>query len=269
MSPEVDAAFAEFVHDCGRDIYKMPTSCELFLNQYLAKFDNERELLMAGLVTGVPRHILKHPGGIGYDDHLAVIAEKFVGATGLDLPTAQWVVKAWAFAVGQPVGYAPERQAGAGRVYVDPHQPKGDEGSLKVFMASIVTAGGFLGGVLGGAMLPLVLMAVEVATEYHTRGGPMNQGFSSGVRSSAAVTVMVVVVAMVVVGGASGLGALAGWVLGRGEEHPWATFGVAFGTALATNLVVMFCLGPILGAPVQFFCVFGAVYRSAARGGGP
>lgn len=269
LNRKAEAAIVAFAADCGRDVWKMQAACETYLGQYLADYPVEMELLIAALRVGVPKRIAAQDARVGYDDFLAQLAEKFAAAAHTDREAAGWAVGAWATVLGKPAGYRPpeDEPPAAGRVYVDDFQPKGGEGFLKFMMAAIVTAGGFLGGVAGGAMLPLVMLATEVATEYHTKGGPMAGKDRVGNYSNA-VTGLAIFLAMVVVGGASGLGALGGWLLGRGAERPWATFGTAFMTALGSNLVVMFCLGPFFGAPIQFAIVFGSTFRSAARGGG-
>jgi hypothetical protein len=211
----------------------------------------------------VPKRIANQDARIGYDDFLSQLADKFAAAAHTDREAATWAVGAWAFALGKPAGYRPVATAeNAGRVYEEPPPPR-QEHMVQVLMATIVTLGGFLGGGLGGLMLPLVVMAADVAADYHTKGGPMSRTVTN-----TAVTSIAVLVAVAAVGASSGVGALAGWLLGRGSERPWASFGTAFATALGTNMVVLFCMGPLLGAPIQFGFVFAATYRSAARGGG-
>jgi hypothetical protein len=92
-----------------------------------------------------------------------------------------------------------------------------------------------------------------------------------GYKGRHALTASAVVVLMVMgaAGFLSAVATLGGWLFGGGDEKPWATFSVAFGTAMSTLLILMFipCI-PLLAKPVIYFgSVFAATFKSAARGG--
>jgi hypothetical protein len=237
VTAAAEDAFAEFVADCGTEAHAMPATCQTYLEQYMAQHPEERDLLLAGLQVGVPRHILKHDGGVGYDDHLSQIAEKFVGAAGIAPEEAKWAVGAWAYAVGRPVGWECTKDDNLGRVYTE--APR-ESLVAKSLITAIVVSGGFL-----GAIVPAVAFAVM---------------FSFG---HVGMFLLILLGTCLWCAGA----AWGGWWFGRGNEYPWGGFAVAFGAAFTTGCILVFVLSPLIKPFVLFSAVFGACYKTAARGG--
>ena len=52
LSPDAYPAFKRMLKACGKTSFRMPSSCELFLRQYLAHFPAERDLLIAAPAPG-------------------------------------------------------------------------------------------------------------------------------------------------------------------------------------------------------------------------
>jgi hypothetical protein len=237
VTATAEDAFAEFVTDCGPEAHAMPATCQTYLEQYMANFPEERDLLLAGLQVGVPRHILKHDGGVGYDDYLSTIADKFVGAAGISADEAKWTVGAWAYAVGRPVGTEIVKDSDLGRMYSE--APKHDYVASYIITA-IVVAGGFFGGFIPGCFYA---------------------GFFSGGNPAAFGLILLGTCLW------TSAAAYGGWWFGRGNEYPWGGFAVAFGAALSTGLILAFVLHPFIKPFVLFSAVFGAVYKTANRAG--
>lgn len=262
IDPKAEEAFAEFIERCGTDSWKIPSSCETFLTQYLAKFPAELELLVAALRVGVAKRIAGQDARVGYDDFLSQLADKFATAAGTDREAATWVVGAWAFGVGKPVGYAPpEEKPAAGRRY-DPEGSPPDDKFVYRVMTLIVVGGGALGAAIGAACLPIILMATDVAVDHYKNGMYFRQSAMSD-----GATLLLVLAMMVGAAAVGALGAWAGWYMGSGAENPWASFGVACGAAFTTTVLLVFFVTAVLKPVVLFGAVFGATFKSAARGG--
>jgi hypothetical protein len=261
MSPEAEAAVAEFAADCGTDSHQMQNSCETFLQRYLRDFPAEQELLIAALRVGVPKRIAAVEDFTNYDDFLSDLATKFEKAVHTDTEAAKWTVGAWAYVLGRPAGYAgPEQLENDGKVYHDP-TPNKYEGAVQAVMAMIVVAGGFLGSALGVGLPPLVMLAVDY--EVDRAHGLLNPG-DGGITLAMVLFFLMIMFAAGVVGA---LGALAGWMVGKGDDRPWTGFGVAFGTGFTTGLLLLFFFSIVIKPFVLFGTLFGAVYKCAARGG--
>lgn len=254
MNAAAEDAFAEFVADCGNDAYAIPASCITYLNQYMVKFPAERDLLLAGLQVGVPRHIMKHDGGVGYDDHLSQIADKFVAAADITPAEAQWAVGAWAYAVGRPVGFVLEKDENLGRVYAD-DRPK-SQAVANTIITAIVVSGGFFGGLFAGFIFALFAAAGAAASSAASGYQPKAED------TVGLVLMMTLGIALLCAGAAWG-----GWWFGHGSNAPWRGFAVSFGTSFTTILILIFVLSIFVKPFVLFGAVFGACYKTAARGG--
>lgn len=262
MTPEAENAVAEFAADCGADIYQMTQSCETYLQQYLANFPAEQELMIAALRVGVPTRIAAHDARAGYDDFLSELGEKFAEAAHTDADAAKWTVGAWAFALGKPVGYVPpELRADGGRVYRDARPDKyaavGD-----ALVTGIAVSGAFIGGFLAFALMPVLWLAVDVhfaLMEDHLAEDEVKAHMPS---------MIVCTIAGLVNGVLATAAAYGGWRYGRGDSRPWQTFGATLGTSLFSAWMYMLIV--FIPLPITFIfyyaSIFMVTFKTAARG---
>lgn len=242
----------------GKDMYKL-SACEYLLQRDLSAFPVELELIVAALRVGVPKRLEQWPGGGKPEDYLEQLADQFAQSAHTDREAALFAVHAWAEAMDFAPEHNPAPLPNDGRIYEEPPDPREDRLARQI-MAAIVSVGGFLGGAFGAGIVPILMLAVDIAYDLNVdRDGQQRQ----------MNLIWFVLILMVVGGVLGGLAALAGWHYGRGDCYPWATFAVAFGSACSSILIVLFvpCI-PLLLQPVVYFgMVFGATFRSAARGG--
>jgi hypothetical protein len=263
LSPDAYPALKRMLKACGKTAFRMPTSCELFLRQYLAHFPAERDLLIAALRRGVPDKVAAHTGRDGYDAFLGDLAAGLARDGGLDGPQAKWTVEAWATGLGRPPGYvAPPVKARVVEPPPDHDQPGAADTTVRRVMAGIAAAGGFLGGLLGNGGPLLVLLLTDVAVDARYNGEAVEAG---------EVALFVLVAVAMIGGGVCGAaGAFGGWMFGRGDERPWGGFAAACGAAFGTGCLLFFCVGPGLITAVAMGCsAFGAAFTAASRGGHP
>jgi hypothetical protein len=261
LSPDAYPAFKRMLKACGKTAFRMPTSCELFLRQYLAQFPTELGLLTAALRRGVPEKITAHNGRDGYDELLNAAATVLAREAGVGHLQAKWAVEAWATGLGRPPGYvAPPVKARVVEPPPDHDQPGVADKTVRRVMAGIAAAGGCLGGLLGNGGPLLVLLFTDVAVDAKYNGEAVEAG----------EMVLFVLVALAMVGGGvcGAVGAFAGWMFGRGDEGPWSGFAAACGAAFGTGCLLFFCVGPGLITAVAMGCsAFGAAFTAASRGG--
>lgn len=261
LSPDAYPAFKRMLRACGKTSFRMPSSCELFLRQYLAHFPAERDLLIAALRRGVPDKVAAHSGRDGYDAFLGDLAAGLARDASLDGPPAKWAVEAWATGLGRPPGYvAPPVTPRVVEPPPDHDRPAVADTTVRRVMAGIAAAGGFLGGLLGNGGPLLVLLLTDVAVDASYSGKAVGMGEAA----------LFVIVALLMFGGGvcGGVGAFAGWTLGRGDERPWSGFAAACGAAFGTGCLLFFCVGPGLSCAVAMGCsAFGAAFTAASRGG--
>jgi hypothetical protein len=258
IRPEAFDALTEMLVSCGKTIFRMPSSCEMYLRQFLEEFSDERNLLTEALRRGVPDQIMQNARRDDYREFLATAAEKLAKEAGLTQPAAKWAVDAWAAALNRPPGYRPPPPVAE---VVEAPPVKGiSQLHLRLIMAGICAVGGFLGGALGngGGLLILFVTDVAVEAEFHEKRMGMED-----------VAIAVVIGIVMLIGGvASGLASFGGWMFGRGNDKPWAGFGAAFGAAFGTACLAFFFLGPgFVTAGLQAVAAFGAAFTTATRGG--
>jgi hypothetical protein len=272
MRPEARDLFLEMARDCGPSIFRMQASCEMYLAQYLPDFPDERGVLAAALRRGVPDAVLQFEEATGYDDHLAVLGQKLATSAELDPDAARWAVEAWAAALGRPAGgYVPPKpvRVGDGRFYPDDDP---DSPTLRAVastaMTAIVGGSAFAGGLIATMLIPILMWAVDLSSVFlqdlHARAG------GKGAAQADELLLFLIFLALGFGVGLLGAGAAVGaWLFAGGNERPWATGSVAFGTAFVMVFIAGFVPFIVLPAkPIVFFCsVFGAAYKSAARGG--
>lgn len=261
VNPDAYPAFKRMLKACGRTSFRMPTSCELFLRQYLAKFPAELDLLAAALRRGVPERVYQHSGREGYDAFLADQAAALARDAGLAEPQARWAVEAWATALGRPPGFVAPPVVP--RVLEPPPEharPGVSDKTVRRVMAGIAAAGGFLGGLLGNGGGLLVILVSGAAVDAQQAG--------EGVGAGEVVLIVAVVLMMLAGGVCGGLGAFAGWMFGRGDDRPWAGFAASGGAAFGTGCVLFFftCPGPLVAGAIGV-SAFGAAFTAASRGG--
>jgi hypothetical protein len=263
IDPDAYPALKRMLKACGRTSFRMPSSCELFLKQYLSKFQPELELLVTALRRGVPEKIYQHPARDGgFDAFLADLAAALARDANIDPVVAKWAVEAWATALGRPPGFVAPPVVP--RVLAPPPpdrlQPQVSDQGVRRIMAGIAAAGGFLGGMLGnGGGLLFILVSGAAVDAYYT-------GTSVGLGEVALA--VVIGISMLAGGVCGGLGGFAGWLFGRGDDRPWAGFAAAFAAAFGTGCLLFFCLGPTLPTAMAMgVSAFGAAFTAASRGG--
>jgi hypothetical protein len=261
MTPAAEDAFADFVADCGADCHRIPKACETYLMRYMARFPDEQNLLLLGLKAGLPDALLRHPGDESYDGFLSHMGEKFAHHVGVPIEHGKWTAGAWAFAVGRPVGWVQEDIEAANdtikqAAYATPTER--NPRLTQFLFTAIVVGGGFLGGFLATAFLPLVMMMVDSALESE---------YDAEKPKETTMLLLFVFVICMMVGLMSAAATWLGWWFGQGREYPWNGFAVAFGAAFTTTMILLFAFPLPVKPFVLFFAVFGATYKTAARGG--
>jgi hypothetical protein len=257
ISPEARQALADLIRECGKSIVKMPSSGQLYITAKLGAYPDEKELFAEALRRGIPERILEHAGGDDYATKLDSMSRELAKARKIDQESAEGVVTAWAEALNRPVGY--QKTAIPDRVYRDapPSGPQ-KEKSVKLVMAAIAGAGGLLGAAIG-AGLPGIIMLITELTVSDTH--------SHGHKIPLTVVAAAIAIKMGIAGVLSGFTAFFGWVMGGGDERPWAGFAAAFGSGFSMALILLSCvLGPI-GMVIIAACVFGATFTASSRGG--
>ena len=258
LRPEAFDALTGMLVSCGKTVFRMPSSCEMYLRQYLEEFPDERNLLSEALRRGIPDQIMQNARRDDYREFLATAATKLAREAGMAQPAAKWAVDAWAAALNRPPGYKPPPPADKED---EAPPPKGiPEHHLRLIMAGICAVGGFLGGALGNGGGVLILFITDVAVDAEFDGKRL------GMED---VAIAIVIGILMLIGGVvSGLASFGGWMFGRGNDKPWAGFGATFGAAFGTACLAFFFLGPgFLTAGLQAVAAFGAAFTTAARGG--
>ncbi|HET6572368.1 MAG TPA: hypothetical protein VFG68_02110 [Fimbriiglobus sp.] len=257
ISPDAYPAFKQMLRACGKTAFRMPSSCELFLRQYLSHHPTELGLLTAALRRGVPEKIAAHNGRDGYDELLDAATALLAQEAGVGRPLATWAVEAWATGLGRPPGYAaPPVTPGVVEPPPGFDKPQVSDRSVRRVMAGVAAAGGAFGGLLGNGSGMLVLLFTDrrLGTQYSSE--------------TEEVVLYVVAAVLALVGGVcGGVGAFAGWMFGRGDEWPWGGFVAACGAAFGTGCLLFFCAGPgLITAVAMGFSAFGAAFTTASRG---
>jgi hypothetical protein len=257
LHPEAFDALAEMLVSCGKTVFRMPSSCEMYLRHYLEDFPDERNLLSEALRRGIPDQIMQNARNDDYREFLAMAATRLATDAELAHPMARWAVEAWANVLNRPPSYKPPPPAAK-----DAEKPevKISELHLRLIMAGICALGGFLGGALGngGGLLILFVTDVAVEAEFNDKRMGMEE-----------VALAIVIAIVMLIGGVtSAIASFGGWMFGRGNDKPWNGFGAAFGAAFGTACLVFFFFGPgFLTACLQAFAAFGASFTAATRGG--
>ncbi len=258
INPDAWAAFDEMIEACGRTVFRMPSSCDMYLRQYLSQFPKERELLSQALQQGVPDRILQESNGGKIVAVLDQITRQFVKAANLNAAEGKWAVEAWATALGRPVDYIrPSEQIV--ELTTAPLITVSDK-SLRTIMALIAGAGGALGGMTAYGLGFLVVYLTDPFADVKLNGKD-----AANVRVALGVLVLIF---MAMGGFAGGVSAFCGWLFGRGNERPWGGFAAAFGAAFGAGIIGFFVRGPgIVTCFAIVFCTFGATFTVATRGG--
>lgn len=251
--------FDQMVQDCGKTIFRMPTSCEIYLKQYLRSYPEERRLISEALKLGIPDQILQTAGDGDYANFLTESAHRVAEAAGVDEGYGRWAVDAWATALNRPVGYKAPKVELRPKV-PEKEKPAVSDTTLRRIMACIAGFGGFMGGAVGNGGAVLVLLVTDVAVD--------NKFYGKEVGNHEIAGILVLLFLMFMGGVFSGLGAFAGWLFGRGDQRPWAGASAAFGSAFGTACVCFFVTGPGLSCAIAMtISSFGASFGMAARGG--
>src|SRR5262245_29661433 len=169
MRPEAQKALAALIHEHGKAIVRMPSSCQMFMSLRLAPFPEERELLIQALRLGIPDRILAEAGTPDYEVKLAALAGDLAVATGVAPGEAQAAVLPWTEALDRHLDY--KKQPEEDRLYPPEEAPPdpGKEQAVQVVMSLIAAAGGFLGTALGSGAVLIVLLITDAAVG---DGGP-------------------------------------------------------------------------------------------------
>jgi hypothetical protein len=267
MQDRARQIFVEMIRDCGEDIVRMQSSFEMYLNQYLVDYPEEKLLLLDAFKVGIPQKIYQHAGEKNYDRYLQKLGPRFAETARRTEDDCAWGVETWAIALNRTADYVAKTEAD--RIYpedvaaVTQISPT-KQAATNVAMAAIVCSGGFLGGLF--AML-LVLAMLPGLLGMLLGGG---SGANAEAGSQLARSAWYMVIAFAVANGVlATLPTAAAWYLGRGAENPWASFGVAMGAAFTSFFMCLFV--PIIPLPAKVIAyvamIFGATYKSAARGG--
>lgn len=261
MHDRAQELFVRMIRDCGDDIIRMQASFMMYMNQYLADFPEEKQLLVDAFKVGIPEKIVQHAGEPEYGAYLRNLGPRFAEAARRSQDEAAWAVATWALALGRTEDYiVPERRS---RVYpedVAVQESPETKFVTQTMMASIVAIGGGLGGLIAALLFTLLLPELTDAMIYGTSAG----------KSSLAGVLLVLIMgfATAVVAAAAAVG---GWLVGRGSELPWGGFSIAMGTAFTMYFIILALpipFLPILVKPALYFgSIFATVYKYAARGG--
>lgn len=263
--------FFELIKDCGTDLIRMPSSCRIYLNRYLANYPDEADVLAAVLLAGIPNRLMAYEAPSGYTDFLNAQLDEFAKTTHVSAPDAKWAVEAWAKAIGRPRGYryvAPD--VDPADYYPDPEKDKKYDNFVKAAMTFIVASGGFFGTFMAVALMPIIAWAFEVSVI--AQGGMIGGDLLEEQRDNQYGIFLIAFIAAAGFGIVGAAAAIMGWLFAGGEEEPWATAAVASGTAFTSVFACIFamfmcCVPPLFFPLIHIVCVFGATYKSAARGG--
>jgi len=264
MRPEARQALAQFIHEYGESIIKMTSSCQMFMSVKLAEYPGEKDLLIDALRRGIPERILQHAGSDDYTTRLASMSHEFAKVREIDPEVAGEVVTAWAEVLNRPVGY--KKGAVPDRVYREqaPPDPK-QEQQIKLVMALIAGAGGFLGTAIGAGLAGATMLVTEVAVG-DTRGSSVK--YAAGAHGTAlTVVALAIAIKMGIAGVAGGFAAVGGWLMGSGDQRPWAGFAAAFGTGFSLAMIFLSYSSSLIRIVGIAVAVFGATFTIAARGG--
>jgi hypothetical protein len=250
--------------DNGAAIIAMPASCAVYMSRYLAPVPEECDFLVRSLHRGVPREIQSFTAEEGYNEFLDALGDELVRRESWSPEDAAWAVSTWATVLGRPRGFVyetpPEMQK-YHDVVANPTQEK----VAQAAMLTIVGGGAFAGGFLATAIVPLFMWALDGSQFSLTQGELGAQELKKDLDLAYMIGVFMVAA---VVGLIGAVAAIVGWVMAGGDEKPWATASVAFGTALAMVFIAGFGPFPSLVRPVAFFVsIFTASYKCSARGG--
>ncbi|HJZ59563.1 MAG TPA: hypothetical protein VKE74_31755 [Gemmataceae bacterium] len=259
MRPEARQALIDLVREYGKSIVLMPSSCRMSMAARLAAFPEENQLLTVALTREVPARILEFAGTDAYEAKLSDLARDLAAATGAAPAEATEAITAWAEALNRPVGY--RRAEVPDRVYQDPKPADPlEERAVRLVMALIVAAGGFLGGALGNGGQVMAMLAVDATSETEMYGDASSSPNELGL----------VLVLMLLGGVAGAFGAGAGWLVAKGSDKPWAAFGGVFFGAAALGTLRWYFAG--LGwstAGAILIAAFVTASTFAIRGQGP
>jgi hypothetical protein len=252
------------VDENGADIIAMPASCAVYLNRYLANTPAECELLVRALHRGVPRDLNAYTNEDGYDDFVDAVIDQLAQQQSWPREDAQWAVEAWAEALGRPRGFVYEPPAEIQK-YHDVVVNRTHEKLAQGAMLAIVGGGAFLGGFLATAIVPIFMWALD-GERFSISSG--EHGANELKKELDLAYWIGVFIVAGIVGLIGAVASIVGWVLAGGDERPWATASVAFGTALAMVFIAGFGPFPGLVRPIAFFVsIFTASYKCSARGG--
>ncbi len=267
---KAEKLFFEMIKDCGTDIIRMPSSCQVYLSRYLANFPEEADLLMGVLRNEMPTRLLQHESKAGYTDFLNDEIKRYARKSKVGLQDARWAADCWAEAIGRPRGYRPSMVTITTEdLYPDTEEKQKYENFVKAAMIFIVGGGGFFGTFVAISIIPIFMWALDgsimALTAGQGGGGMLDQDND----------LAIFLVAFIVAAGfglVSAAAAIVAWIFAGGEEEPWATASVASGAGFTTvficlGITMMCCIPPIFLPFVQIGCVFVATYKSAARGG--
>lgn len=261
--PDARAAFRQMARDCGFTIFRMPGSCEMYLRQYLADYEPERQALIDGLRREVPHKIAQFTEPDGYEDYLLELSENYAIAADVSREVAWWVVTGWATAQGKPLRQqlvaTPASASAATLASASSHLLPVQ---LRLAMCGIAAGGGFLGGLTGLAIPLLILFGADVWSA-------SSENAESNRATLAAVGSLFIILFCALGSLGAALGAGFGWHMGRGNQYPWAGFGAAFVSTATTAATFGFCCGPLnpVTVVVLGLVAFGAAYTAASRGG--
>jgi hypothetical protein len=262
LNPDAFHPLEALVKDCGKTVFRMPTSCELYLRQYLADFPAERAALTTALKHQVPSQVLEAAERAGYVEELQAVAADLARAAQMSDDVARWAVLAWATALNRPPGYVPPTlSAKREAAKTVEHKPPPPSRLARAVMAAVPGAGGFLGGLFGNHVGELVVQIAGAAAKarIHNRGN----------LDPASEAAIVWAVLLMLLGGVTGgVGGFTGWLHGRGDHRPWAGFAAACGGAFGAG-----CVGYLLAgaggwtATIILGAAFGSAFTTATRGG--
>jgi len=78
---------------------------------------------------------------------------------------------------------------------------------------------------------------------------------------------LILAVQMGITGVLSGFTAFFGWLMGGGDDRPWAGFSAAFGSGFAMALILLSWISSLIMMVIIAACVFGASFTASSRGG--
>jgi hypothetical protein len=257
LRPEAQQALTDLIQEYGKSIVRMPSSCQMYMTVKLAEFPEEKDLFIKALRHGVPEQILATAGTADYQLKLVEMGRDLAKGCGIDSEEAAAVVTSWASALNRPIGYQRPALPTAG----DPQDEKPDpatEKKVRLVMALIAGAGGFLGTAIGSGAAMVALVLTDEA---------LDDGSGPPARVEPALRWLLIAVKVAIAGVAGGIGGFAGWLFGRGDQKPWAGFVAAFGAGFTLGAIFLSFSGSIVRVIGVAVGVFGASFTAAARGG--